>query len=211
MVEQAVASFVDDVAPAGNRRLYAEAEKREPGFGEDDASNSQCGGNNDRGEGIGGEMTEDDSHVGQAERAGGKDELLLFERENLAAYNSGNPHPAGEREGDDDKVDGVAEGGNDDENEKECGKGDENINNAHHEGVHPASEIARANPYKGAEGDGNENYEKPDGEGYSGAVNHSGENVAAVLVGAENKSSRDPVLRSCKFFQRDGLVRIPWR
>jgi len=75
--------------------------------------------------------------------------------------------------------------------------------------VHPASEIARANPYKGAEGDGNENYEKPDGEGYSGAVNHSGENVAAVLVGAENKSSRDPVLRSCKFFQRDGFGAHP--
>ena len=57
-----------------------------------------------------------------------------------------------------------SEGGDDDKDQKECGKGDKNINNPHHECVDPSAEIAGCDPDQGAESDGDQDNKKADGE-----------------------------------------------
>src|SRR5262249_23000194 len=73
----------------------------------------------------------------------------------------------------------------DGEVEEEPGEGEEDVDDAHEELVDPAAEVAREGAERDAEDGARADDDDADLEGDAGAVEHLGEEVGAVLVGAE--------------------------
>ena len=94
----------DHLAPAG-LVVDADAEEREGGLVEDHLRDQDRGVDDDRRGQVGQDLAEDDARVRGAGGAGGLDELLLAQRERLAADDARHVGPARDRDDEDDHAD----------------------------------------------------------------------------------------------------------
>lgn len=123
IADHAVGALLDEAAPGSVWGLDAEAEEGEDGFEAHDGGDGEGGVDDDRADGIGDEVAEDDSDVRESETARGFDELLIFEGEDLTADNASHGEPFDGADADEEEPELVAEvGGEDDDNDEE-GKG----------------------------------------------------------------------------------------
>ena len=98
-------AFAEQRAPTRLRRLDAEAEEAEEAFVEDDGGDGEREVDDDDAGEIRQQMAEDDARVALPERARGGDELLVLQREHLAADDARHGEPFDEAEGDDEDDD----------------------------------------------------------------------------------------------------------
>src|SRR5579872_658428 len=89
------------LAPARTRRLNADAEERESRFEQDVLRDDQCRVDDDRCDKVRKKLAEDDRAAARAARAGRLDELLLAQRENLAANDAADVRPVDDDDRDD--------------------------------------------------------------------------------------------------------------
>src|SRR5262245_54531277 len=79
-------AFAQHGAPGWNARWYAETEKTQAGFGDDDDGHSKGSDHGDAGKGIGHHVLKENVKVLAAQRLGGGDKIAFLQRQNLATH-----------------------------------------------------------------------------------------------------------------------------
>ena len=142
-------------------------------------------------------MTRDDVAARRTYCPGGLDELTLLQRQDLAANHAGHPHPAEDREQEDDEPDrrfvaddrGQPRHCSDriahDEQRHEEGKGEEEVRHAHHDVVESPTSKARNRTDDATQRDGDDRAEKTNHKGDSDAIDQSAVEVTADVVRTE--------------------------
>lgn len=179
------AGVVEHGAPAWRGCGDAEAEERECGFGEDDASHSDGGLDQERLHHVGQDMTEEDARAAGSEGAGGFNEFALFDSEYLGADEACVSGPAADGEGEDEILEPGAEEGRECDGEQDSGEGQESVHGEdRQEMVDPSTVVA------GEASDGEAKSERDaddgdgDSEGQARSPEEAGERVAAEFVGS---------------------------
>ena len=185
--DQRRARLAQHGAEIGDRRLRPEAEEGEARGFEDHPAHGRGHGDDDDGQDVGQDLGQDDAGVGHAREAGGIDEFLVRDAD-------GYPPDIAREEGD---VDGGhrdqrvhqagTEGRDDGECEQDVGKGHEHVDAAHDDVVGAPAVIARDDAYGGPDGGGDEGGGETHGKRQAGAPHQAGEQIAAKVVGAEDR------------------------
>ena len=187
-----VVDIVDDVAPGGKRVLDAQTQEGQRGFGQDGGAEAHRAGDDQLRDDVGDQMAEDAVPDLDAAGLGGQHELLLAQREDLAADQTGNARPAEEAQ-DQHQVHhalpGIdahrVHGRTDDDDDGHRGDAVENIDDTHNNVVDPAAEVAGDAAHQDAEGRFNDNNDEADDQRDTSAVHQAGQHVHTVRVGAE--------------------------
>ena len=127
-----------------------------------------------------------DPSAGVAEAPGGYDVAVPARRHRLAVRDPGVSHPAGEPERDEHVSQARAERGNDRNHEHDEWEGEEQVDDAHDEGVHPAPGVGAGHPNRGADHERDRRGSEGDREIVAAAVQQPGPEVAAERVGPED-------------------------
>ncbi len=135
--------------------MDAEAKEREKGFKEHHLRDGEREVDDDDAEDVGNEMAEDDAPAAGADGAGGFNKLFVLQRDNLAADDAGHGEPvncADDKEENGDAIDAdgfepgfhgfFAENGDEKNYDEDKRDGIEDIDEAHHDVVDVAAEIA---------------------------------------------------------------------
>ena len=99
----------DHIAPGGCRRLNAEAQKAQVGFGQDSGADAQRGGHNDGFNQVRQNRPQQNMPVAGADRASSKNKFPFLQRIDLGAHNPRQLHPTGQANQHDDDDDGAAQ------------------------------------------------------------------------------------------------------
>lgn len=91
--------------------------------------------NQNRRNGVGDHVPEDNPHVPQSQGARGRDEILLTQRQELGPDEPGGSHPAGEADHDHDIVDAGGEQGHHGQDQEEAGEAEHDVHQPHHQNI----------------------------------------------------------------------------
>ena len=127
-------------------------------------------------------------HDGHGTEAGGDgrfDELLVLQRQCLAAHDARHVHPGDQADADEQQFDVATEGDQQQDQEEHIGNGHHDVDEAHHQVVQPATEVAGDGAVQRADDDGDEGADDADHQRDLAAQSNAGKKVAAFVVGAE--------------------------
>src|SRR5437868_3702033 len=185
--------------PARPGRRDADSEERQRCFEQDVLRNDQRRVDDDRRDEVGEKLAEDDGAAARAARPRGLDELLLAQRENLAADDAADVRPVDDDDGDDHRpqtrmdepgratVPERARGG-DTESEEQNRERERDVDEPRDDGVDPAAEIPGGHPENDTDRDRDGGRQKRDLERHLCSVEHAREDVAPNLVDPEEEA-----------------------
>ncbi len=185
MLSMASVPSADQRAERGLRLLHAEAEIGEEALGDDDLGNGQRRIDHHRADEVGNDVPEDDLERPLPGSACGLDEFALLDRQRLAAHDARHGQPFERADRDEEQIDVAAEDHHQDDDEQDVGQRIHDVDEAHHDRIEPAAEIAGDRAVEHADDDRDDGRRQRDGKRHLRAVEHAGQQVAAVLVGAE--------------------------
>src|SRR5579864_8552244 len=184
-VEEVALRVAEHVAPAGSRRLDAQAEEVERRLDEDDLPDAQAGRDDHHRQHVGQQVLDHKPKVARSDRARGEDEIALLDRQDLAPHQPRDVSPADE--GDDhrqrDRV-GPKQDRHQDEQE-DRGDREDHVDETHQDVLQPAAVVARHQAHARAHRQRHGHGQEGDAEGDATAPDQPRQRVAAQLVGAE--------------------------
>ena len=198
----------EETSPAGLGGLDPEAEEAEETFVEDHGRDGEGEVDDDDSGEIGEEMTDENLGMALAERAGGDDELKIFQAEDLAANDSGHGEPFDETEGENENdnfrvadesgvtvgvqpvFEAVIEGGSGEDDDNEPWDGVENFDEPHHQGIGGATDVTGNEAVGGADDEADGGTGEADEEGDAGPFHDAREEVSTVVIRAEEVGER---------------------
>ena len=130
-------------------------------------------------------MAEDDASLGESQRNRGFDEFLFLEREDLTANDAGHREPFDRSDADEEEPEFVAEVGREDDDDDEEREAVEDIDDAHHDGVGAAAEVAGSGTVDDADGEGDGRGEQSDAQRDAATVENAREDVATEVVASK--------------------------
>src|SRR5207245_1063337 len=175
----------EHAAPGGQRRPDPEVQVADRALRQDGGSDIKGGRHQDRAEGVGDHVAEDDLAVSRAHRPGGFDEFLLLDGEHHGADDSGRIRPQRQANGQHHHGGrhGPAEGGGDQDQQEDLGDGQHGIGDPHQEVIHDRSEIAGHRSNGAAQQDGDHHAEEADHARDLASLQNATEDVTTKLVG----------------------------
>ena len=210
-VEQILAPGRDHRAPLGQRRLRAKAKETEACGGQDDAGHVE-GQAHDQGRGAQRhDVAPDDARARGALQADRSDEIGVAHGQRLGARDPGIGRPGGDRDRDDRVLDAGAERRDEGERQDQARKREEDVGDAHQDGVDPAAEIAGDGADQKPDRADQDHHEADDVERDARAVDDARVDVAAELVGAEPVRRRRRLQAVGEILGGRRMGRDPWR
>ena len=142
-VEEVERASLSMASPTWRGSGDAEAEKRESGFGEDDAGHADGCLDEDRLEDVGQDVAEEDAQAAGTERAGGIDIFSIAHGHDLRADEARIAGPSADGEGEHEVGESGSEKSGEGDGEQDAGEGEEGVHGEGGEGgIDPAAEIA---------------------------------------------------------------------
>ena len=195
------------VPPARDRWLDAEAEEAQHRFQQNHVAHRQGRGDDNRRCQVGQDM---DGHDPQRRRAlglGGEDELAFAQRQRRAADQAGHRRPADQRDDDDDAVEadvfrcrqGLGQADlaeverRQDDQQRQQRQRDHPVGGPHQERVNPAAVVSGKQSDHGADDRRGERRRQADDKRYPAAVKQPDQDIAADLVGAQRVRPTGPL------------------
>src|SRR6202030_2144008 len=133
----------DEHAPARVGLLYAEAEEGQEALDQDDLRDGEGHIHDHRADAVGDDMAADDLCGGDAARNGRLDELAALDRQCLAAHDAGRGEPFDGSNRHEDQHDVAAKKHHQQDHEEQERQRIEDVDQAHHDAIDAAAEIAR--------------------------------------------------------------------
>ena len=190
-VKEVGAGFVEHGAPACGRRGDSEAKEAEGGFGEDGSGEADGGLHDDGLNDVGQDVDAEKAEIGCAESAGGLDELLLLDGEDLGADQAGVADPSGEGKSEDEVGKSRAEEGDEGDGDENAWESEERVGDVDVEDdVGEAAVEAGDGSGEDAKKKRESHHGEGDDERDAGAVEDAREDVASELIGAKGMSVR---------------------
>ena len=128
---------------------------------------------------------ENDAEGADAAGARRLDEFLLLDRQRLAAHDPRHGQPFHRADGDEQQEEVAVEDHHQDDDEEDEGQGIKHVDEAHHQFVDPAAEIARRGAIGDADQKADQRGDEADGERDARAVERAHQKVAADGIRAE--------------------------
>src|SRR5438445_3842254 len=190
--EDRLVSVRDHDAPARSGWRDADAQVAEGSLEEDRPRDAEGQAHDDRAEGVGQQVPEDDLRRTAAGGTRAFHELLLLERKHLAADEPGEVDPPNQPDGPEDDEQAGLEDGDHDQNEKQVREGIPDVDEAHQQVVGSAAEVPGDQPDGAADHEVDRLHGQPDGERDPGAEHGPTQQVTAEVVGAEQMLEAGP-------------------
>src|SRR5690348_3872855 len=127
------------VAPAGGRRLDAQAEEVEGRLDQDDLADAQAGRDDQHGQHVGQKVPEHHPEVAPSDRARGQDEVALLHRKDLATHQARNAAPSDRRDDRGQRDRGRVDEDRHQDEEEDRGDREDGVDESHQDVVDTAS------------------------------------------------------------------------
>src|SRR5450432_179764 len=190
-VQEMNSGVVEHRAPARRRRRYAEAEETHGSLRQNCAGNADGTLHNDWLHDVGEDVAENDSQVARAQSPRGLDEFPFANRQDLGAHQPGIADPSAERQSENQVEQARAAEGYESDGQQDSGERQKRVNDDDvDEAVEQAPVVAGEGAYDEAEQQGEGDHASADQHGDAGAVDDTGEDIAAEFIGAEPVGAR---------------------
>ena len=186
--EHATAGVGEDVAPGSGGLLDTSADKGQRGLEDDGVGDQGNGEDHDRGDAVTQNMLDQNPRslgAGNDDRA---DIVLAVLGHDVGAHDTGNLRSVHKADGEDDRRHGVAQDGDEDGSEGDARDGHDDVQDAHDRLGNGLARNRREGAHDRAADQSHGGGAKADDQRVTATVKHTRQDVAALIVGTEDKS-----------------------